>query len=254
MDRARESAFTLIELLVVIAIIAVLGAILFPIYMTARETGRRSNCAARMVQIDRALKLYASDNGNCMPPGGWAYDYTGPVQGWTGKIKRYLDKAAVPGEGVSGPGQVSKFYRCPTTSKRRAISRDARIDGKPYVWCYSLNWRIIAPWSEGWGPAPGEYSENGGDISIVDNPAKVIELMEVNPATDENTEPLVVDADLTNDGQQDGQVYGNLTAYWLRLPGPHSGFANIVYLDGHHKSIQKWNSAAMTFRPLINQD
>ena len=59
--------FTLIELLVVIAIIAILAAILFPLFVMAKESGHRSSCAGNLRQIGIALSLYCDDNGGKFP-------------------------------------------------------------------------------------------------------------------------------------------------------------------------------------------
>ena len=59
---SRKTGFTLIELLVVIAIIAILAAILFPIFVSAKETARRSSCSANLKQAGIALSLYCDDN------------------------------------------------------------------------------------------------------------------------------------------------------------------------------------------------
>ena len=57
----RTGGFTLIELLVVIAIIAILAAILFPVFAQAREKARQSACASNTKQIATALYLYIQD-------------------------------------------------------------------------------------------------------------------------------------------------------------------------------------------------
>ena len=60
-QRPRRSAFTLIELLVVIAIIAILAAILFPVFGRARENARRSSCQSNLKQIALGVAQYTQD-------------------------------------------------------------------------------------------------------------------------------------------------------------------------------------------------
>ncbi|MEI6519960.1 MAG: prepilin-type N-terminal cleavage/methylation domain-containing protein [bacterium] len=60
--------FTLIELLVVIAIIAILAAILFPVFARAREKARQSTCMSNQRQIAIAAHMYAMDHNTTMPP------------------------------------------------------------------------------------------------------------------------------------------------------------------------------------------
>jgi prepilin-type N-terminal cleavage/methylation domain-containing protein len=59
MERSGKRAFTLIELLVVIAILAILAAILFPVFAQARERARMSACLSNTRQLGTALMLYA---------------------------------------------------------------------------------------------------------------------------------------------------------------------------------------------------
>lgn len=64
--------FTLIELLVVIAIIAILAAILFPVFARARENARRASCLSNVKQMGLALMQYTQDYDEMYPILGWA--------------------------------------------------------------------------------------------------------------------------------------------------------------------------------------
>ncbi|RYF37138.1 MAG: DUF1559 domain-containing protein, partial [Cytophagaceae bacterium] len=63
----HKSAFTLIELLVVIAIIAILAAILFPVFARARENARRSSCQSNLKQIGLGIMQYTQDYDEKFP-------------------------------------------------------------------------------------------------------------------------------------------------------------------------------------------
>lgn len=64
----RGSGFTLLEVLTVIAVIATLAAILFPVFAQAREAARRTVCRTNLHQIGIALRLYARDFDDRLPP------------------------------------------------------------------------------------------------------------------------------------------------------------------------------------------
>lgn len=63
----KQHAFTLIELLVVIAIIAILAAILFPVFSKAREKARQTKCISNQKQIALAIKIYTQENEEELP-------------------------------------------------------------------------------------------------------------------------------------------------------------------------------------------
>jgi prepilin-type N-terminal cleavage/methylation domain-containing protein len=69
MHHRCQKGFTLIELLVVIAIIAILAAILFPVFAQAREKARATACLSNMKQAGLALQMYAQDYDETMPLG-----------------------------------------------------------------------------------------------------------------------------------------------------------------------------------------
>jgi prepilin-type N-terminal cleavage/methylation domain-containing protein/prepilin-type processing-associated H-X9-DG protein len=68
-NTARQRGFTLIELLVVIAIIAILAAILFPVFAKARKKAQQTTCLNNLKQLSLASRQYLDDNGNRFMPG-----------------------------------------------------------------------------------------------------------------------------------------------------------------------------------------
>jgi len=113
----RKSAFTLIELLVVIAIIAILAAILFPVFATARERARMTACLSNEKQIGLGLMQYVGDNDECYPCGvGNSFGY-----GWGGQVYPYLKSTKVfacP----SDPTQVCPSPACSNTANDVVVS------------------------------------------------------------------------------------------------------------------------------------
>lgn len=129
--RAKSRAFTLIELLVVISIIAVLAAILFPVFARARENARRASCMSNMKQIGLGFVMYTQDYDERMPPnsqslgiGNYTYPNgrvaTATNAGWPILIYPYVKN--------------SQVYNCP--------SADERYDGGAvagHFFAYSYN-------------------------------------------------------------------------------------------------------------------
>lgn len=74
--------FTLIELLVVIAIIAILAAILFPVFAKAREKARQASCESNLKQYATAELMYASDYDSRLPQPRTYYDVNGNIVDW----------------------------------------------------------------------------------------------------------------------------------------------------------------------------
>jgi len=109
----KRAGFTLIELLVVIAIVAVIAAILFPVFATVRERGRRTVCQSNLKQIAVAMQQYVQDNGGVYPPlpytwSSAAYAYTKNTE-----VFRCPDHPAdeVTDQLVTDPTSVSGSHR-----------------------------------------------------------------------------------------------------------------------------------------------
>jgi len=82
----RSNAFTLIELLVVVAVIAIIAAILLPVFATAREKARQTTCISNLEQIGKAWMMYTQDYDeanviNTYPQSGTIYCWFGAVKG-----------------------------------------------------------------------------------------------------------------------------------------------------------------------------
>lgn len=82
--------FTLIELLVVIAIIAILAAILFPVFMQAREKARQSTCLSNLKQLGTSALMYAQDYDEQMPNAQWIGPAAFPPNWYFGPSARDL--------------------------------------------------------------------------------------------------------------------------------------------------------------------
>jgi len=89
----NRKAFTLIEFLVVIAIIAILAAILFPVFARARENARRSSCLSNLKQIGLGMMQYVQDYDE-MYPNAYYTDAAGTTFWWT-MLQPYVKSSQV---------------------------------------------------------------------------------------------------------------------------------------------------------------
>jgi len=120
--RTRTAAFTLIELLVVIAIIAILAAILFPVFAQAREKARAISCLSNQKQIGLAFMMYVQDYDETFPNVGW-WDSYDTSNKWLGSYSWPL--AIIPYHKNTGK---SSFLKCPSDSDHPNFSKPEYIE------------------------------------------------------------------------------------------------------------------------------
>lgn len=114
--RPSRRGFTLIELLVVIAIIAILAAVLFPVFASARERARQAACESNLRQIGLACMQYAQDYDEMIVPQGMSYGAAEYY--WPTLLYPYI-------HGASANATLGIFW-CPSSGVDSTFSPDAR--------------------------------------------------------------------------------------------------------------------------------
>ena len=164
--KSDRSGFTLIELLVVIAIIALLAAILFPVFGRARENARRSSCMSNMKQLGLGMMQYTQDYDEHMPIGTQPLytDYRCGI-GWGGQLFPYIKSAQV--------------YRCPS-------DLTAEPTAPAVVVSYGANNQNM----EEDLPGAGIYELHNSHLAQMNAPAKTVMFFEGSGSTANVSSPL----------------------------------------------------------------
>ncbi len=239
MYRTASKGFTLIELLVVIAIIAILAAILFPVFAQARSKARQTSCLSNIKQVGTGIMMYAQDYDEVLPgnsvlnvngisdgrwpapavsahsagfsePFGWMQPYDGANPGthriWARDIQSYIKNLAI--------------FHCPETKPRSSDGTCAVGGGT----CETTD----VPNGQG---GNGNLLLNGiaasKPLAAITVPADLIfthEVRNYNRVAQEKPRGILVNGQV--------QYTGFANAYYDKL---HSGGANLLFCDGHAK-------------------
>ena len=215
--RPKAGGFTLIELLVVIAIIAILAAILFPVFARAREKARMTSCLSGVKQLGLGIQMYTSDydekmchnNSNCCVPNFIRYaqgDST--AANWIIEICPYVKNNSI--------------WECPSAVNAWGATSTPGTGSYPsatnYVWnghcstrslaefTYPAQWPLLVEWSScDTGAVMRPCNAGGGACN-------------------------------------GGLPYNNPASFWgvqhagLRGPTTEDGIYNVAYVDGHAKN------------------
>ncbi|MGI4788745.1 MAG: type II secretion system protein [Janthinobacterium lividum] len=216
----RRSGFTLIELLVVIAIIAILAAILFPVFQKVREKARQTACLSNEKQMGLGLMQYIQDSDETMPlsiirnVGPSLKDFS-----WRQMIYPYINSAEV--------------FKCPDNPNK---------DVKPYYeqtgWGPQFHNIFVSYACNDYQTGGGPFQEPGGTPGVITlaqliAPSQVIAIGE-SRRTDLPSLPLFswasasAEADCSNAG------------YLCAASGVqgHTGMTNFLFCDGHAKAMR----------------
>jgi prepilin-type N-terminal cleavage/methylation domain-containing protein/prepilin-type processing-associated H-X9-DG protein len=228
----RAKGFTLIELLVVIAIIAILAAILFPVFARARENARRASCQSNLKQFGLAIMQYTQDYDEAYPPtsaggfgvtnppgGSWLYgnDSAGfPIWVWPQILYPYHRSVQI--------------FVCP--------SGEPTYTDFPIRGHYGANWQLIKP------PTIGDPLRVPAVVAAA-NTYAIMDSGFINP-TYQHALPSTAKADngsyLPGIGELGSACTAASSSYTRFVSdcqsGRHFGGVNMAFADGHVKWLK----------------
>jgi prepilin-type N-terminal cleavage/methylation domain-containing protein/prepilin-type processing-associated H-X9-DG protein len=227
----KKKGFTLIELLVVIAIIAILSAILFPVFAKARSEARRAACASNVKELAMASLLYAND-----------YDETfismmvnGGHDAWIDYIKAYITRQSTSYDAVQSCPEFAPFVRNGTVSLWGSDPSTGATMG--------YGWNV--------GTSMGNYNDGMGFYNYQVNRGDVVRLVKF--------KDLIAPADTIMLGDMGYYVPYYWPSVFFVAGGPqylagdgidnhgrpfplHGGGGNYAFCDGHVKWMS-WQTA-----------
>lgn len=224
-------AFTLIELLVVIAIIAILAAILFPVFAQAKEAAKKTQCLSNSKQIGTGLYMYVNDFEDTLPMANYPSTYVGPP---------YTVFAWHAGAGVAELNWADlllpytknvDIFKCPDDSSGAADwpkGSGTLVKGKPLS--YAVDQFFFKK------PSGNYFSLTGGSMSEITTPGSKIFVTETQ--SNSHYELMAPNRWKAPDGRG--------------ILNRHMGGTNYVYADSHakyHKMPDSYKSLPSTGWP-----
>jgi len=208
--RRRSRGFTLIELLVVIAIIAILAAILFPVFAQAREAARKTQCLSNVRQIMTGITMYAQDYDEQLPQGTRAGVCTNATTGvagegrWMHQIHPYVKNAGV--------------HTCPSDSQRTVWDPGACGNFGDYGY--------------------NAFMLNNQPLASVVKPAETIVIADGQSAGSQGNRFRLRPDVQTGPNTWDGAPWTTWAVAESRVTYRHQNQANFGFLDGHAKVMR----------------
>jgi len=227
---SQKHAFTLIELLVVIAIIAILAAILFPVFARARESARRASCLSNLKQIGLGIMMYVQDYDEKYPAANITIEQT-PPNGyyWGSGTGWFWQQTIYPYT------KDLNILRCPSATLQLS---DAADGPRYYAYNYGANMMIMRD---------GRYFPGGS--SAGSNPKPPVSMAAINSAS---TTYLIMDGgyyrmdpphivtSASGWGWLPGGGAAGDTGYYRNTEhdGRHFDGVNLAFADGHAKWLK----------------
>jgi prepilin-type N-terminal cleavage/methylation domain-containing protein/prepilin-type processing-associated H-X9-DG protein len=215
-----RSGFTLIELLVVIAIIAILAAILFPVFARAREKARQASCTSNLKQLALGVLMYAQDYDESWPMNyslaeGVAAGGTWPLKTWFMDVQPYVKNW--------------QLLKCPSTASTRtgALISSGTANRRPEVYAdYAANNNILA----------ASRTTAANVMALTTAPAEIFMLHDTAIDSRWCGRPAIYP------GASSGNCYSiptvDLTPWSLPNYDRHSGGFIVAFVDGHVKHMK----------------
>ncbi len=231
-SRQKQTGFTLIELLVVIAMIAILAAILFPVFARARENARRTSCVSNLKQIGLGIMQYTQDYDERYPLPVWQVTWPSPAS--TVQAQSPL----IPGSPAATFGSAGNLswrdFIFPYVKSVQIFVCPSWVNPYPATW--------INPPSYGYSQhISGWKSATGSTISIPPRAlADVARASEIVMVLDY---PYVGDVNPSNYCSNGSSGFLNPASTYHEIMWPHLEGGTVTFADGHAKWYKKGSTA-----------